>query len=326
MLDSYSSYRIGNLTGRQLILSILNRAQAYSEENITEPDTLAAINEVVDELAEIGSFANATEYGMTLIVPENKYVSFAGNRAGVKLTGFSYNASTRQMVVPATGSGLIWYGADIFNASFIGAYVSITIKGATYITEIESIVNNTTVVLKAFPPGEAPTNLTANELLELYISPDAQVSNIDIGTMNIYKYIDYVTSIHDSGIKRACKMLKEKEFLNIKDNNDTSSPYHKDIIWFRKGSLIFMSKGASVSAYGVRTMYFVRTPLPLESENDLIDVKPAHNGQVKALTIHRLLEKSKAREIPADVQLAFDQFMAQKKARIEELAAKEELN
>jgi hypothetical protein len=140
--------------------------------------------------------------------------------------------------------------------------------------------------------------------------------NLNIGTLPIFKYIDYISSVEDSITPEVLK-VSEKEFNSI-SREGVYSAFANSIIWTQIGDTLKFKKGSSVTSYGVRTMNIVRTPIAMSAKADYIDVRPANIGQVNDITLYRVLRAKKVTNIPQEVAMAETNLQKQKLAKQEE--------
>lgn len=318
------STKLGDKQLGKLVANLQSRASLYTEEAISRLLIRDIYNEVAAELAGIAGTKDKEFYKEGYIIPQTTSIIIS-----VPDSAVSYTSSTRRLIIPAaqTDGTIVWSGETAFSSIFVGASViwSSVKKGVQYSSVIESVVNGTTVVLASTTaltdtaPVIPPSDQAGTDIINLSIPLNVSTANdINIGGLSVYKYIKYITSIEDS-ITPEVIQVSEKEFRMI-SSEGAYSAYANSIIWTQTGDTIRFRKGSSVSAYGIRTMHIVRTPIPMSVNADYIDVRPDNIGQVNDIVLYRVLRAKKVNQaaMPQEVVIAESNLQKQKIAAAEE--------
>ena len=136
----------------------------------------------------------------------------------------------------------------------------------------------------------------STELANFY-STNSLSENIDITVFDKYQDIDKITHIEYSADVRnqygKCIEVPETEFANLKYKLNTSS-YKDSIIWYRKGDILYFAKGSGVQDYGLRTIFFTRTPLKAINYDSVLDIKDTGVNKVIARVIRNITGQAMA--------------------------------
>ncbi|CAN5423108.1 hypothetical protein BH10BAC5_BH10BAC5_16960 [soil metagenome] len=312
--------KFGIQNAGEIISELQTRSKAFVDTAISPELILGLVNDVVAELNAIEGDNEKTERQRSFVIPQTKYVIFDAVPTG------GYVSSTRRLTIPLTDSGaadLRWVNdADGFDSTWVGASVRWQNEdtGILYVTEIESIVSATVVVLKAISP--TIPDQSGDLMINGFITVGGQADSIQISNMDDYQYFDYVLHIEDS-LTPMREIKSREEFVWLKQTR-TFNKYKREIIWNRKGEFIEFCKGLEVASYGVRTMTIVFTPIRMIADTDIIDVNPSGTSQVKSLTLFRVLEAKAATKMPQDAMLANNTYVAKQRAIAEEKAKKKD--
>lgn len=310
---------LGNKQLGKLIANIKALSSIYTEEKIPNVLIKDILNEVVDELNSISGTKDKDSYRESYVIPQLTSVIITN------ADSTSYTSSNRRLVIPASGDNITWTNETEFTSEWIGGTVVFEniLRGIRYNSTIESVVNATTIVLSATDAYLPSADLDDDSLGNITITLDkSQTNSIPIGSMSVFKYIDYITSIEDTLTSEVIKVT-EKEFNQL-SRDGSYSVYANSIIWTLAGDTLKFKKGANVSVYGTRTMNIIRTPKPMTTNTDYIDVKPSVIAQVISIALYRILKAMRVQPIPGDVQEAQTNLEKQKRAFVEEKTSEKE--
>ncbi len=311
---------LGNKQLGKLKANLKSLAALYTEEKISNLLIKDILNEVVDELNGISGTKDKDYYRESYTIPQLTKVV-----VNATLDTVTFTASTRRLVIPAATDGVTWSNETSFTTDWIGSEVIFQdiLLGIEYKSVVESYVDANTVVLAASLDNLPDYDMDNTQIGNLVISRNYNQNNsIPIGTMAIFKYIDYITSIEDTVNEEVLK-VDEKEFNQI-SREGSYSAYANSVIWTQTGDTLKFKKGTNVSVYGTRTMNIVRTPIPMATDSDYIDVRPANIPQVLAIALYRILKAKRVQAIPQDVMEAQTNLEKQKRAFMEEKLSEKE--
>lgn len=325
---------LSSVTAREFIADCNQELRNYKKRDWTPKLTLKVINEIVQEFYELSGAKDDPKYRSKVVIPR-----IASAYSNVN-AGASYTASTRLLVIPASGGGITWDGATAFNSSFVGAAVKINIvaefsgsgenRGAseaaavqptnTYYAVVEEVVSPTTVKLTAASSSGIP-NISGSALNAL-VTAISEQDDVYIGNLDIYKGIDKIVKITyaPSGTPKPTCEVDSMEFDYIKEIPKSANNYSEEVIWYRGGAYIYMFKGGDVSSYGKREMEVLRMPVKCTSQDDYIDVSDSNIRMIKDMVQIKMLQTLKDTQLPADLAGTAGKLQEMKKANAEEKA------
>lgn len=285
--------KLGSETLGKIIDDIQDTCLLYTEEPIPYPLWVTNLNEAVYELFDLSGWRKLSEYRDSVPIPILKKVY------SNTVTGSNYNALLFVLTVPA---GAIWTNAIGFDSNWMGAdgrtgargQISNLSTGISYPVVVTAVMdaNNVTIApLGAVPPSITATNLVVN--LDTTVNNEA--NDIDLTLLPDYKNLDRLEKITSTAVRNGLCVFGEDEMGQLKCSSKNfevmknSSNYKDQVIGYRQGELIRMSRGSNLTTYGTRTLYFTTYPVAMVEDTDLIDVRNVDIPKVKKYTLIRTL-------------------------------------
>jgi hypothetical protein len=313
--------RIGTFQIGEVMTTVQARLKDYTEQHIPRELWTDIINAIVLELYDLGGIKGRADYKDRVELTD---LTAGHGGYGLANEAVTYTNSTKTLYFPTSkfGDGSFTTGITNFNtganANFLNAEVIIREAAGLAImfkTTIASITDGNNVVLT----DAYGSDLAANEFVLVTIHMPDTADVIDIGALSVYKVLDDITAIYDS-TNGECLEFTEKEFRGIADPVYANPQYKNKVIYYRDGEYLRFAKGASVSAYGTRTMYYNRHPQVCSALTDLVDIKDTEIKLVYDLAMLAGLHTLKV-PIPSDLKSAEAKLQVMKRNRDEELRA-----
>lgn len=119
---------------------------------------------------------------------------------------------------------------------------------------------------------------------------------VDLSTYEDYKLLTNIMHIKFERVERdrsytdLCINLEEWDFEK-QIAYGSGSVYKDDVTWYRKGDIVYFSKGTNVANYNQRTIYLNRLPKPAVEMFDFVDVKDDKISMVESLAEMKLLRR-----------------------------------
>ena len=135
-------------------------------------------------------------------------------------------------------------------------------------------------------------------------------SSINMAVLDFEK-IDKITAI-TYGSGKPCIEKDEKEYYNILSYGSNSN-YKNEVIWHRKGTVIYFLKGSGIAAYGIRDVWFTRLPEKAIRFSDYLDVKDTELNLIKNNVISSLIGNPNSQAELSKLQTANAQSIAEVK-------------
>lgn len=309
------SNRLGTHSAGHAYENFRVRLRKFTEKEITPNEFIRILNMNVDEFVALSGSLDDQEYKDNVVLNEVNKFAISSLNSSAAFTGGSHNIANLTIPV-ADQSGIVWVGDTDFDVSWIGASVSVidNVGGRLYTGTVASIVSATELRLQmnqAVTPAITGANMIAN------VSANANADEINIGVLSYYKNIERITGIY-SDLHGECLDFALAEFKGItKPSLYPYSSYRDQIIYTRAGENLYFAKG-DLSGYGIRTMFFIRTPYHVTALEDLIDLRDKNFNMVQDMNLLDGIQTLKV-PIPAEMQSAQQRLMAMRKAKDEEL-------
>lgn len=279
--------KLGSVALGQIISDLQETSNFYTDEIIPYPLWVTNLNESVNELFELSGWRNLVDYRDSIVIPVVKKVYSNA------LVGSNYNGSLYLLTVPLTAT---WENGTGFDSYWIGAVGQITDSstGLSYYAKIKTIIDSTTVVIQPKTPVP-PTIIYANLIVNIDTSVNNETDEVDLTTIPFYKNLDKLEKITSTSVRNGLTVGGEDDMGRTKvtsktfENMKGSSNYKDQIIWYRNGEVLRMSKGTNLTSYGTRTLYFTTYPSLMINDTDFIDVRDVDIPKVKKYCLIRTL-------------------------------------
>ena len=303
----------GTYTYNELIGTIRARLKLFDQEKYAKKTLFNDIYRAICELAELSGAKNDPRYRLSQIIPVTKSVVSDGGSAGV-----TYTKATKTLLVPlnATNGDNVWTGdTDGFDSTWMGASVQLTFDGGagSHSTTIATVTDATHVILTDAVPADLEDIDVYNSTIVIASAATANI--VDLSSLSMYKHIDRITVIEDS-VNGLCIEMPEKDFRAIKNYAATENDYSDTVIWYRAGQWLYFCKN-SLSAYGIRTMFYIRNPYKPTAYTDIVDYPDTQMKMLIDVCVTTILQSLNV-QLPQDLQSVAARLQAMRAAVNEE--------
>jgi len=326
------SIKLGRKTLGQIISDLRLATDEFTEENIPSRIITNEINEAVDEFRELSADKDHEEYmeRVEVLVSQARMVTFNSDYGG-----FSYNKTTKVLTVDTDpDSNNAWKTpegvAAGFDENWINAKVTLLrfklTGGLTPMLEayngyVDEILTANTCKIRTNDTISNDIPLNAEEVLLGSVVVYNDVDVVDLNALGLFSKIDKIHSI-ESDLHYLCVEKPQKKFIGIK-NPEENDNWNETIIWNRRGSLIYLHKGANINEYGTLYINYPRNCIPMVAMEDYIDVKPSNMAQIKIIVNYRLFKTLKNVKVPPQVSEAYNNLQKAYQAEMAERIAKD---
>lgn len=289
--------------------------KVMTDKIFTKKIMLKLIYKVICELNELAGDKDDPKYReKTVLTPSSN----AGGLVPYS-SGCTYTNSSKTVYIPS----VLWEGGyfstGLTDATKLsqGAIVIfyLPVGGANvWASTIASITDATHFVLTDAYGG----NLASAEFSVAVLVPGtSSADDIDLTAITDYKYIDKITSIYDS-VNGLCIEVPEDTFHSLTKMTSTDNNMSDTVVYFRAGGYIYMKK-FSLTAYGTRTIYYIRFPIKPTLTTEYVDIPDTQQKLLSDIVSVYILQSHKI-SIPDLYRSSYSKLMEMKKQTAEEKA------